>query len=62
MSDQTQTKVVVTDIRMPFWSIVSFMVKFVIASIPAFLILSIVGFFVILILSGFLGDSGSLPQ
>jgi hypothetical protein len=32
-------EVVVADIKMPFWSMITFMVKWVIASIPAFLIL-----------------------
>ena len=36
MSDQT---VIVTDIRMPFWSIVVFLVKLAIAAIPALIIL-----------------------
>ena len=31
--------VVVTDIQMPFWSMVTFMVKWSLASIPAFIIL-----------------------
>ena len=35
-------KVVVTDIRMPFWSMVIFMVKWVFASIPALLIFSLI--------------------
>jgi hypothetical protein len=35
-------EVVVTDIRMSFISMVAFMVKWVIASIPAFIILSII--------------------
>ncbi len=39
MEQESQRQVVVTDIRMPFWSMVAFMVKWVIASIPAFLIL-----------------------
>ena len=34
--------VVITDIRMPFFSMVIFMVKWVIASIPAFFILAII--------------------
>ena len=41
MSESRQ-EVVVTDIRMPFWSIVTFIVKASIASIPAVIILSIV--------------------
>jgi hypothetical protein len=39
----TRREVVVTDIRMPFWSIVIFMVKFSVASIPAMIILYAVG-------------------
>ena len=35
--------VVVTDIRMPFISMVVFMVKWVIASIPAMIILAVLG-------------------
>jgi hypothetical protein len=41
--ERKSQEVVVTDIHMRFWSIVFFMVKFSIASIPAFLILSFVG-------------------
>ena len=37
---QDAQKVVVTDIRMPFWSMVMFMVKLVFASIPALVIFS----------------------
>jgi hypothetical protein len=44
-------EVVVIDIKMPFWSMVAFMVKWVIASIPAILILVVLG----VMLSGFLG-------
>ena len=39
--------VVVTDIKMSFSSMVVFMVKWVIASIPALIILFIIGFFVV---------------
>ena len=38
-------KVIVTDIQMPFGSMVVFMVKWVIASIPALIILAILAFF-----------------
>lgn len=41
MSTDNETRVVVVDIRMRFWSMVIFMVKLAIASIPAVLILSI---------------------
>jgi len=40
-------EVVVTDIRMRFWSMVWFMVKWTIASIPALIILFLIGFLVI---------------
>lgn len=35
--------VVITDVKMPFMSMVVFMVKWVLASIPAFIILGIIG-------------------
>ncbi len=35
MNDETSRRVIVQDIRMPFLSMVIFMVKWVIASIPA---------------------------
>lgn len=38
-----ERRVVVTDIQMPFMSMVVFMVKWVIAAIPAMIILAIVG-------------------
>ncbi len=37
------TNVTITDIKMPFFSMVVFMVKAAIASIPAFIILSVIG-------------------
>ncbi|RDL46197.1 hypothetical protein DN730_03940 [Marinomonas piezotolerans] len=45
-------EVVVTDVRMPFMSMVFFMVKWAIASIPAFLILGFIYTLIILILRG----------
>jgi len=51
MKDEYQ-KVVVTNIQMPFWSLVVFMVKAAIAFIPAFIILVIIGMLVIGILKG----------
>lgn len=41
MNSEIEKRVVVTDISMPFISMVIFMIKWVIASIPAFIILSI---------------------
>ena len=40
---QDENHVVVTDIKMPSWSMVVFMVKWAIAAIPAFIILGIIG-------------------
>jgi hypothetical protein len=39
----TKNEVVITDIKMPFWSMVVFMVKWAIAAIPAIIILAILG-------------------
>jgi len=36
------TEVVITNVKMPFWSMVRFMVKWSIASIPAVIILAII--------------------
>lgn len=49
LSEQGTGQVVVTDIKMPFWSMVTFMVKAAVAAIPALLILffSSFGFVVI---------------
>jgi len=48
-----ETRVVVTDIKMPFGSMVMFMVKWTLASIPALLILALVG----VVLAGFFGGA-----
>ncbi len=40
MEPQIPERVSIADIRMPFWSMVVFLVKLSIASIPAFVILS----------------------
>jgi len=45
MSESNQ-RVIVTDIHMPFVSMVSFMIKWALASIPALIILTLVGSFV----------------
>jgi len=59
-------QVVVTDIRMPFASMVTFMVKWAIAAIPAFIILGLCYLlFVLMFLGGcaalFTGVAGSHP-
>tara|TARA_R110002049_G_scaffold221112_2_gene392584 strand:+ start:1054 stop:1233 length:180 start_codon:yes stop_codon:yes gene_type:complete len=55
MEDNNLTEVHITDIKMPFWSMVIFMVKASIASIPAFIILSIIGTIVFSVIGGFIG-------
>src|SRR5712691_4472408 len=56
----THRHVIVTDVHMPFGSMVTFMVKWAIASIPAMMILAIIGFlawwFTLAVLSGTLSD------
>ncbi len=43
MDENKTHNVVVTDIQMPFMSMVVFMVKWIIAAIPAMLILTVLG-------------------
>ena len=42
MADNTQ-EIVVTDIKIPFWSMVVLMVKWALAAIPAIIILIVIG-------------------
>tara|TARA_R110000822_G_scaffold187752_29_gene326988 strand:+ start:12277 stop:12465 length:189 start_codon:yes stop_codon:yes gene_type:complete len=49
----TKNEVVITDIKMPFWSMVGFMVKWAIAAIPAIIILSILGAIAMGFISGY---------
>lgn len=53
--DSGERRVVVTDIRMPFWSMVVFMVKWAIASIPALFILGVIWMLVWMLLGGAAG-------
>jgi len=55
MNYESDKRVIVTDIRMPFLSMMVFMIKWVIASIPAFIILSILGAIVTTILGTLMG-------
>ena len=48
----SQNEVTIVDIKMPFWSMVVFMVKWSIAAIPAILILAVLGTILAGILSG----------
>ncbi len=55
MDNEENTKVTVVDIQMPFWSMVVLMVKVAIASIPAMLILSLIGGIVVAIMTALFG-------
>lgn len=57
--DSQNNEVTVVDIKMPFWSMVVFMVKWAIASIPAILILAVL---VVVIAGLFGGFVDSLPK
>ena len=57
MDNENFTRVVVTDIRMPFWSMVRFMVKWAIAAIPALIILAVIGAALSALFTGFLVHS-----
>jgi len=59
MIDLTNNQVVITDIRMPFGSMVVFMVKVAIAAIPAFIILTILGAIAVAVLGGIGAGLGS---
>ena len=50
-NDTFDTQVIVTDIRMSFLSMIIFMVKWVLASIPALIILFLIGMFVMTVVS-----------
>jgi uncharacterized membrane protein YdjX (TVP38/TMEM64 family) len=58
MENNETNRVNIIDINMPFWSMVTFMVKAAIASIPAFIILSIIGAVVFGVLGGMFGGMG----
>ena len=53
MSDENKVRVV--DFDMPFWSMMSFMVKWALATIPAFLILFVLGVFAVMTLGSLMG-------
>jgi hypothetical protein len=56
MTSEQNTRVTVVDIQMPFWSMVVFMVKAAIASIPAVFILTVIASVFIAILSALFGS------
>jgi hypothetical protein len=56
--DSQRNEVTIVDIKMPFWSMVIFMVKWAIAAIPAILILVVVGGVLVGSLNGMFGSPG----
>lgn len=60
MNNEPARRVVVTDIKMPFFSMVAFMVKWAIASIPAFIILSVIGALIAAVITGLFGGGGHI--
>jgi hypothetical protein len=59
--DSQHSEVTVVDIKMPFWSMVFFMVKWAIAAIPAFLILGTI-LFMFAVFLGVLGGASSVSR
>ena len=60
--EQDKTEVVITDIKMPFWSMVLFLVKLSIAVIPAVFILSFIGFVLTVLFGATLGGCIALMR
>ena len=58
--NEFSNRVTVVDIQMPFWSMVAFMVKAAIASIPAIIILSILLAIVMAIFTAMFGGMGMM--
>jgi hypothetical protein len=56
MEEYRVKEVNIVDIKMPFWSMVIFMVKATIASIPAMIILSILALMFTLVFGGIFAD------
>lgn len=54
MTDEKR-EVVVTDVRIPFWSMVILMVKWAIAAIPALIILLVIGAVVSVVIAAISG-------
>ncbi len=61
-SEDPASRVTVVDIEMPFGSMVAFMVKWTIASIPAIIILFLIGAMIAVFLGGALASLGVIPS
>jgi cell division septal protein FtsQ len=60
MDNNSNNQVTIVDIKMPFMSMVIFMIKAAIAAIPAFLILSLLIMGISVLLSTLFGGSGMM--
>ena len=58
VDSNAKREVVVTDIKMPFGSMVVFMIKWALASIPAFIILAVIWAIAIGVFGGIFGAMG----
>ena len=57
MADNAQ-QFVVTDIKIPFWSMVVLLVKWALAAIPAMIILIVIATILSMVVGAFFGDMG----
>ncbi|MFO7610570.1 MAG: hypothetical protein R6X35_15515 [Candidatus Krumholzibacteriia bacterium] len=62
MEPSNVTRVIVQDVRMSFGSMVVFMIKWTIASIPAMLILGLIGGMIAVIFGGFFAGLAALAS
>lgn len=58
MTNNEESRVTIVDVKMPFLSMVVFMVKAAIASIPAFIILSLIGTLFFSVMGGIFNGMG----
>ncbi|HFQ15377.1 MAG TPA: hypothetical protein ENK41_03395 [Rhodobacteraceae bacterium] len=58
---ESPREVVITDVKMPFWSIVVLMVKWAIAAIPAIIILSLLSMAVMFVITAMFGGMFHMP-
>ncbi len=63
MENNSNNQVTIVDIKMPFMSMVAFMIKAAIAAIPAFIIVSLIITGISIVLSTIFGGAGMMmPQ
>jgi hypothetical protein len=60
MENNSNSQVTIVDIKMPFMSMVAFMIKAAIAAIPAFIIVSLIIMGISVILSTLFGGAGMM--